>query len=331
MKTISIQAVVTLAQAGLERLGVPSPAAAETVQVLLSAERAGVPSHGFARLPFYLAQLRSGKLQAAPTVSCREQGAIIVIDAGYGLAFPAVALGLRRGMVNVKTNGITAVSIRRSHHFGMAGYYVEQAAERGVLALAMSNTPAAMAPWGGCRPVLGTNPLAFSTPRARNRPLTMDLSLSEAARGKIMLADQQHQPIPAGWALDAQGRPTTDAKAALAGSLLPAGGAKGAALALMVELLTAGLAGGNFAFQASSFFTAEGNAPDVAQLLLLIDPGFFHPGYLEHIEALLSAMLEQPGVRLPGDRRARFAARAEENISLSDSLLADLTTAASAG
>lgn len=322
---IAIPAIAALARQGLERQGVPASAAEATVQALLAAERAGIASHGFARLPFYLEQLRSGKIVAAPCLTCREKGAVMLVDAGYGLAFPAVELGLERGLACVAAHGIVAVSIRHSHHFGMAGYYVERAAEQGILALAMSNTPAAMAPWGGCRPVLGTNPLAFSSPRRHARPVTIDLSLSEAARGKIMLAGQQNRPIPEGWALDAHGHATTDAQAALAGSMLPAGGAKGAALALMVELLTAGLAGGHFAFQASSFFAAQGDAPDIAQLLLLIDPGFFNAGYLEHIEHLFTAMLAQEGVRLPGARRNQVAAQCRETLSLPAPLIAALT------
>ena len=118
-----------------------------------------------------------------------------------------------------------------------------------------------MAPWGGNKPLYGTNPIAFAAPRAQGDPLLIDLSLSHVARGKVMLAQKAGEPIPEGWALDVDGNPTTDADAAMAGTMVPSGGAKGAALALMVELLTAGLAGANFAYQASSLFDDKGDRP----------------------------------------------------------------------
>lgn len=181
-----------------------------------------------------------------------------------------------------------------------------------------------MAPWGGNTPLFGTNPIAFASPREHQHPLVIDLSLSEVARGKIMLASQKQEAIPLGWALDKDGQPTQDADAALAGSMAPAGGAKGAALALMVELLTAGLTGSNYGFQASSFFNTEGGPPHIAQLLLLLNPVFFSAGYVQHSERLFAAMLEQPGVRLPGERRQAVTQQNSVQIALPTALLEQL-------
>lgn len=313
-----------LAMAAMRGRGFVDDEAAVTVSALLAAERDGLPSHGLSRLPFYLDQAASGKVDASAVPRLEIDGAVVRVDAGHGLAFPAISRGLEAGYDCVERSGVSAVSVSRSHHFGMAGAPVEAAARRGYLALAFSNAPSAMAPWGGNRPLFGTNPIAFACPRRDGDPLLLDLSLSKVARGKVMLARNKGEPIPEGWALNAEGRPTTDAEAALAGSMVPAGDAKGAALALMVELLTAGLAGSHFGFQASSFFDADGEPPGIGQLILLFDPGRFSAGFMEHAEALFSAMQDQPGVRLPGDRRYALRRETGDRLTLPGPLIAEL-------
>jgi len=175
--------------------------------------------------------------------------------------------------------------------------------------LAMGNSPAARPVPGGRRALLGTNPLAACFPRADASPIMIDLSMSEVARGKIMLAAKEGKPIPAGWAVDADGNPTTDAQAALAGSMLPlgsgTGSAKGGMLALMIELLAIGLTGAHFGAEADSFFETEGNQPRLGQCFFVINPGLLAGNdiYQSRIEALVSVMLEDETVRLPGSRR----------------------------
>jgi (2R)-3-sulfolactate dehydrogenase (NADP+) len=310
-----------LAMDAMRARGFGAAEAAVTVEALLEAERDGLPSHGLSRLPFYLDQAASGKVDARAIPRVEIDGAVVRVDAGHGLAFPAVAQGLEAGYDCVARLGVAAVTIARSHHFGVAGAPVERAARRGYLALAFSNAPSAMAPWGGNRPLYGTNPIAFACPRRDADPLLVDLSLSKVARGKVMLARKAGERIPEGWALDAEGRPTTDPDAAIAGSMVPAGDAKGATLALMVEMLTAGLAGSHFGFQASSFFDAEGAPPGIAQLIVLFDPSRFSPGFEAHAETLIAAMQGQPGVRLPGDRRYALRRAAGDHLTLSSALV----------
>ncbi|MCF8099020.1 MAG: Ldh family oxidoreductase, partial [Desulfarculaceae bacterium] len=158
-------------------------------------------------------------------------------------------------------------------------------------------------------------------------PLVIDLSLSKVARGKIMVANQEKQPIPEGWALDSQGKPTTDPQAALAGTMLPMGEAKGAALVLMVEILAAALTGANFGFEASSFFEAQGESPSVGQLLIAMAPGPLSGGlFAQRLETLLDAVLGQAETRLPGDRRLNLREQAQQNgISISQELYEQLT------
>ena len=160
-----------------------------------------------------------------------------------------------------RDQGVAVAPIRRSHHCGAAGHPVERLAETGLVALLFANTPAAMAPWGGAQALLGTNPIAFACPLPGREPIVVDLSLSKVARGNILAAKQRGERIPEGWALDEAGRPTTDPDAALRGTMLPLGDAKGTALALMVELLAAGLTGATYAAEASSFLDAKGPPP----------------------------------------------------------------------
>ena len=197
----------------------------------------------------------------------------LMIDVANGFVFPAVDLAVERLPGMAGATGIAAAGFVRSHHFGVVGRHVERLAEAGLLALAFGNTPKAIAPWGGRQPVFGTNPLAFAAPQRSGPPIVVDLALSQVARGKILTAAQKGEPIPAGWAVDEHGNPTTDAKIALKGALQPIGGAKGAALALMVEVLAVALTGAAFSSEASSFFDAEGPPPGVGQLLIAIDPG----------------------------------------------------------
>jgi len=254
----------------LARAGVLAAAASSVAGALVAAECMGIASHGVARLPQYADQVAAGKVRgdAVPRVET-PQPATVRVDAGCGFAYPAMEAGLAVAVPLALRMGCAALGVTNSHHCGVAGLHVERAARQGLVALLFANTPAAMAPWGGNRASLGTNPLAFACPAPGNGPayesepdpLVMDLSLSTVARGKIVAAAREGQPIPEGWAVDGDGNPTTDARAALGGMLLPFGGAKGAALALMVELLAASLTGSNHAYEASSFLDAEGPPP----------------------------------------------------------------------
>ncbi|MDE2229868.1 MAG: Ldh family oxidoreductase [Alphaproteobacteria bacterium] len=316
-----------LAVRALKRAGTSGAAAAAVAEALVAAELDGIASHGLSRLPFYADQVESGKVngKAEPAVD-RPAPAIVRVDAGDGFAFPAIDAGFAHIDDAVRSAGVIALAISRSHHAGAFGYHVERLAHRGLIALGFGNTPAAIAPWGGKRALFGTNPIAFAAPRRTGAPLVLDLSLSVAARGKIMLAAQKGEPIPDGWALDGAGNPTTDAKAALAGTMVAIGGAKGAGLALMVEILAAALTASNFGFEASSFFDAKGPPPRVGQFFFVLDPARFGAEtYRSRIDVLIAAMSEEAGVRLPGARRQALRVRLEaEGIPISDALLSDL-------
>lgn len=315
------------------------PAAAEiTARALVDAEAQGLASHGLSRVAQYCMLLANDRCNrnARPRVLV-ERAATVLVDADDGLAFPACHLALERAMAKARTAGVAVAGVTNSHHFGVAAWHLEAVADAGLVGLAMGNSPAAMPVPGGRRALLGTNPLAACFPRPAHRPLIVDLSLSEVARGKIMVAAREGRPIPPGWALDAQGRPTTDAKAALEGSMLPvgsaSGGAKGGMIALTIELLATTLTGAHFGAEADSFFEAKGNRPRLGQFFVVIDPGALAGSavYAERIEALVAAMLQDDTVRLPGARRDELRARAlAGGLRLAPAMIADLQRLAQA-
>ena len=297
----------------LEKCGTSPGNAASTAAALIAAEIDGQLGHGLSRVPSYAAQVAAGKVAGhAQPEATRTRAAAFRIDAKDGFAYPALDLAIASLSGAAPETGIAAAGIFRSHHIGQAGRTVERLADLGLVALVVSNTPQAMALQGGKRPMLGTNPLAFAAP-IRGRPaLVIDLSLSLVARSKIIAAEKAGREIPNDWATDADGAPTSDPAAAMRGALLPAGGAKGAALALMVEILCAALAGGHYGWEASSFLDDRGAPPGVGQLIIALDPQAFSGElYPTRMADLLSAVAAEKGVRLPGDRRliAREAAR----------------------
>ncbi|MGF1620597.1 MAG: Ldh family oxidoreductase [Rhodomicrobiaceae bacterium] len=295
--------------------------AASVARALVAAEIDGQKGHGLSRVAAYAAQARSGKVDghARPQLS-RTRSASVMIDVAHGFAYPAFDLAVRELPAIAAETGMAGAGFTRSHHAGAIGLIVERIADAGMIGLMMTNSPHAIAAWGGMRGLFGTNPIAFAAPRAGAHPLVIDLALSEVARGKIMTAAQKGEPIPEGWAKDESGQPTTEAAAALKGTLTPIGGAKGAALALMVEILSAALTGANLAFQASSFFDADGAPPGIGQFLTVIDPAAFGgAAAVERIATLAQAIEDEEGARLPGARRyALRDAAAAEGVFVAD-------------
>jgi len=303
---VPVEELERMMASALRRSGATESMARATARALAAAEMEGLPSHGASRIPQYCGHVRNGRANgsAVPAV-VRDSRAACLVDARGGLAFEACGLAVRETIRRAREFGVSFASVANSNHFGVAAYHLEPVAEAGLVGLAFGNSPAAMPAWGGRRALFGTNPVAAVFPRRAGPPLVIDVSLSAVARGKIMVAARDGKPIPEGWAVDKEGRPTTDAKAALEGSMLPAGGAKGAMLALTVELLACALSGAAFGFESDSFFAEEGKPTRIGQAFLAIDPGALagREVFLERVETLVGAMLDDPGVRLPGARR----------------------------
>lgn len=327
---LPIAQAIDLVTTALMNNAVSATNARSVAKALVAAEVDGQSGHGFARVAAYAAQAKSGKVDGAATPKIMPAGsAMVSVDAAGGFAYPALDAAITALADLAPQTGIAAAAITRSHHCGQLGAHVEKLAEKGLVAMMVANSPQAMAPWGGHTPVFGTNPIAFAAPRAEGAPLVIDLSLSKVARGKVMAAKKQGRSIPEGWALDANGQPTTDPDAALAGMMLPMADAKGAALALVVEILAASVTGANYSFQAASFFDAAGANPGVGHFLLAIDPGQnAQAHYGARIETLLSAIQTQDGARLPGSsRHAARAQAAAHGVTVPAHLLAEIKEA----
>ncbi len=328
MSTISLSSLITLAQDTLAAAGANPAMAETTAKALVFADAHGIATHGVSRVPSYALHLSSGRADggAEPEI-VQEKASALLVDARTGLAFPACELAITTAIEKAKQTGICIAGVTNSHHFGMAAYHLEPVAHAGLIGLAFSNSPSAITAWGGKRPLFGTNPIAAAFPREQAEPVVIDLSLSQVARGKVILAARDDKPIPDGWALDSEGRPTNDAKAALKGSMQAAGGVKGSMLALMVEVLCVALTGANFGYEADPLYDDTGNEPRLGQVFILIDPQALagQQTYFNRLEDLIAAMLEDVGVRLPGARRHDLANTAQEQgITVPDSLLAQM-------
>jgi len=305
--TLSLTDVEALTRAALLACGVdPRNEPAITASVV-AAEAEGIHSHGLARLPTYCEHAKVGKIdgKARPVLDSPRPG-LVRVDAKCGFAHPAIDFGLPALCEAAKTQGIAALAITNSYNCGVVGYHVERIAAEGFLALGFVNAPASIAPMGGTKPVFGTNPIALAVPRSGREPLVLDQSSSVVAKSEIVVHQQRGEPIPLGWALDKDGSPTSDPAAALAGgTMVPAGGYKGAGLALIVELLAAWLTGANLSIDASSFADNSGGSPRTGQFFIAIDSGAVAgPSASERLERLFGAILQQDGARLPGERRS---------------------------
>ncbi len=315
------QALYDLACTALKKAGAHSKMAEAAARHLVQAEEQGLPTHGMSRVPFYCSMLRNGRADGTAHPVC-------LIDNADGLPYVSAEWAVAEVIQRAQRNGIGFAGIRSSAHVGVLGIHLLPVARAGLVGLAFTNSPAAIPAWGGAKGLFGTNPVAAVFPRRDADPLVIDLALTTVVRGKIMLAMKRGEKIPEGWALDRHARPTTDPKEAIEhGSLFPIGGAKGAMLALMFELICAALTGAAIGPEADSFFVEQGNRPRIGQAFLAIDPSALAgtAKYLERVEAVVHAMLAEPQVRLPGARRfaAEKAAR-DSGIEVPDELLAQI-------
>ncbi len=327
---ISLEEVERIAQAALLRAGASEGQAAPVARSIRAAEAEGTRGIGLGYLPWYCNHLRVGKIigTAVPAMS-RPAPAMVRVDAAGGFAHPAFEAGEAALIETARAQGIAILGVANAYACGVLGYFTDRLARAGLVALATTNASSTMAPWGGRTPFFGTNPLAFSAPRAGD-PLTVDSSSSATAYVNLAQAAAEGRAIPPHWALDAEGRPTTDAAEGLRGSIAPAGGHKGAGLALMVEVLSAGLTGANWSYRASSLGDDLGGPPKLGQTFIAIDPGpMAGAGFVERLEEMLGAMTAEPGTRVPGDRRAAMRKNAEaQGVDADAALVAQLTALA---
>lgn len=307
----------------LEREGVPAGDAALTAETLVDAELEGQTSQGLSRFPTMLRRLHDGGIAARPEMTVHGEGAVRRLDAANGLGQVAGARALGLAIDLARTHGTGLVAVRASNHLGALDFHVRRAAGTGLIALAVSNTPPAMAPPGTGTRYLGTNPIAAAFP-TEGDPIVVDMGTSQAARGRVVEAREAGRSIPEGWAVDAHGRPTTDPAAALGGAMLPMGGDKGFALALLVEMLAAVLSGAAIGPQVGTHLEAPTN---FGHAFWVIDPDAAANGFAARAQGVVED-LHRLGARVPGERRrAERERREREGIEVPDHLRHELERA----
>lgn len=337
--TVAVEELERFVAELLAARGVAAERAGVIAALMARADRYGVATHGVARLAAYLGRIDAGVMELDPGLRIvEERAATALLDAGNGWGQIAASRAMRLATEKARTTGIGAVSVARSNHFGVAGHYVELATEAGCIGVAMTNASPAMAPFNAKAALLGTNPIAFGVPVAGAAPVILDMSSSLVARGRIRRAYKEGaERIPEGWAVDADGLPTTDPAAALAGLLAPIGGAKGTGLSLIIDMLSGLLSGTGRTGEVANILDAS-RPSGTGHLLIAIDPDAFigrdafeaavaetaariHameaadggrvllPGQVEHERA---DAIDAAGVELAADVRAELDALAEQ-------------------
>ena len=322
--TLSLDEVRSLATDALTANGASEANASAVAEIVTFAERDACPAHGLFRVPGYVASLRSGRAdgQAVPQVEDAGPG-LVRVDALNGFAPPAMRAGRPPLIEKAKSQGVAVLGIRNSLHFAALWADIEPLAEAGLVALCFVVSRSFIPPWQGRTPLYGTDPMAFACPRAGKPPMVWDQASAALARGEIMIAARDGHAVPEGAGLDADGQPTTDPKAILeGGTQLCFGGYKGANLALMVELMAAGLTGGNFGFESDAAHNNDGGPSNAGECVIAIDPQRLQgDGFLARVEKLFERLLSDDGARLPGDRRHAARARtAAEGVQVQQPL-----------
>ncbi len=301
--------------------------AAALGRTIASAERDGSASHGLFRMPGYIASLRSGKVNgnAKPTVT-RLSPSVVKVDGDHGYAPLALEKGREALIEAARENGIAAMALVNVHHFAALWVEVEPIAEAGLAAMAFTTYKPAVVPAGAKQPLFGTNPMCFGWPRGDKPPMVFDQASASMARGEVMIAARDGHAVPLGTGVDADGNPTTEPQKIIdGGALLPFGGHKGSTIAMMIELLVAGLTGMDFSYEAQKNDNNDGGPPNGGEFMLAIDPNRFGDaqGWLRHSEAFLERLADMEGAHMPGNRRyANRAKSAVDGISLSEKVYA---------
>ncbi|MDH3662998.1 MAG: Ldh family oxidoreductase [Alphaproteobacteria bacterium] len=310
---MTLDEIEDLAFRALVAAGTSEANARPLAKATAATEADGIASHGLAYIPTYCEHVRCGKVdgKAVPSAS-RSAPSVTVVDAATGFAHPAIDLGFEALIPSAREQGVAALAVKNSYNCGVLGYHTRRLALEGLLAIGFTNAPASIAPVGGRRPVVGTNPFSLAAPDGEGgTAVLIDQSASVIAKSEIMKHARENLPIPPDWALDPDGQPTTDPEIALKGSMAPSGGYKGVGVALMVEIMAAAMTGATLGINASPFSGTKGGPPRTGQFFLAIDPAATSNDlFAERIASLVEEIRDQPGVRLPGDGRKAARRRA---------------------
>ena len=327
-KVMTKQEIQKLVELGLEANGCNKENSSAVARTIAAAELDGCAAHGLFRMPGYVASLRSGKVNgnASPVVSRLSPG-VVKVDGDHGYAPLALEKGREALIQATQENGIAAMVLVNVHHFAALWVEVEPIAEAGMVAMAFTTYKPAVVPAGAKQPLFGTNPMCFGWPRGDQRPLVFDQASAAMARGEVMIAARDGHAVPLGTGVDENGMQTTDASKIInGGALLPFGGHKGSTIAMMIELLVAGLSGQDFSFEAQKNDNNDGGPPNGGEFILAIDPNHFGDAdnWLKHSESFLQLLGGMEGAHIPGDRRyANRSTNKENGISVKESVYAN--------
>jgi (2R)-3-sulfolactate dehydrogenase (NADP+) len=330
-QTMTLDEIERLAMSALLAAGASPEQAGPLAAAIMGAEADGIASHGLAYLPTYCEHLRCGKVdgKAVPVVT-KPKPALVVVDAKSGFAHPAVDAGFKILIPLARELGLAGMAVRNSYNCGVLGYHTERIAGAGLLGLGFTNAPASIAPFGGRKAVIGTNPFAIAAPDGKGgAAISIDQSASVIAKSEVMRRKRAGASIPEGWAFGPEGEPTTDPEVALKGTMAPSGGYKGFGAGLMVELLAAAASGAMLAMDASPFSGPMGGPPRTGQFFIAIDVAASSAGeFGQRLERLVEAIAAQPGAHVPGGKRKAARDRATSGIGVSADLVTQIQSLA---
>ncbi|MEX0349871.1 MAG: Ldh family oxidoreductase [Paracoccaceae bacterium] len=324
-KTLSLSEIEDLSFKALIAAGTSEANARPLAVATAATEADGVASHGLAYIPIYCEHVQCGKVdgQAVPTLST-PRASVVTVDAATGFAHSAIELGFEPLIAASRAQGVAVLAIRNSYNCGVLGYHTYRLAQAGLVGIGFTNAPASIAPSGGSKPVVGTNPFSIAVPGSDGQPaLLIDQSASTIAKSEVMKHAREGKPIPVGWALDSAGNPTTDPEIGLKGSMAPSGGYKGVGVALLTEIMAAALTGATLGIHASPFSGTAGGPPKTGQFFVAIDPSATAgDGFATGIADLVEAIRFQEGAHLPGDgRRAKRLAARKDGVAVNRATL----------
>lgn len=327
-RTLSLTEIEDISFRALVAAGTSAENARPLAVATAATEADGVASHGLAYIPIYCEHVQCGKVdgKARPELSKPRPG-VLTANAATGFAHSAIDLGFEALIPAAREQGVAVLAIRNSYNCGVLGYHTYRLAQEGLVGLGFTNAPASIAPSGGFKPVVGTNPFSIAVPGTDGQPaLLIDQSASTIAKSEVMKHAREGKPIPVGWALDPDGNPTTDPEVGLKGSMAPSGGYKGVGVALLTELMAAALTGATLGINASPFSGTAGGPPRTGQFFIAIDPGATAAGgYSAGVSGLVDAIRFQEGAHLPGDgRRAKRLAAQKEGVAVNTATLAKI-------
>ena len=301
-------------------------------KALINAELVGAPSHGLSRLKMYCDRIKKKVINSQPKIKIKKiSQSITHINADNSIGFVVADIGIKKAIKNAKKNGFALVAIKNSGHYGLSGYYAEQAVKKNLIAMCFTNAPPAIAPYGAKKSLFGTNPICFGVPTGKKAPFILDTSMSIINRGKIRVAAKTEKKIPKGVALDKFGKPTTNAKKALQGVQLPIAGFRGSGLAWMVDILSGVFTGGNHGGKVKDPFDDFSGPQNIGHLFIVMKSNLFVGNYSQRIKENIKRIKRLPKIKgvkeilYPGQsKQRRYKKNVNKEINIPANIAGDL-------